>query len=113
MTVESCDDESMLVVKQTHSCKLKYKDQQKYQNMSEIVTKDYNIFELAHHIENECPCSKFCESCEIEFDTQEQFHLHLKTLCPEVAVKCLNCKDAVERKFYSNPLFHTCHSMNV
>ena len=65
----------------------------------------YNMFELFEHVEQVCPKSRTCINCEIEFDDQEQFNLHLRYACEHVPIECNLCNEHIKRREFR---FHKC-----
>lgn len=66
----------------------------------------YNMFELFEHVEKDCPKSRTCINCEIEFDDQDTFYLHLRYACEHVPIECNICNDYIKRREFR---FHKCY----
>ena len=64
------------------------------------------MFELFEHVEKECPKSRTCINCEIEFDDQETFYLHLRYACEHVPIECNICNEHIKRREFR---FHKCY----
>lgn len=64
--------------------------------------KNYYLNDLHKHVEEECPLTRTCLYCSIEFDTLDSFHTHLRYTCENVDVHCSKCNQIMQRKNFFN-----------